>query len=78
MKHLKIFCALLIVILLSILATAYLLPNPYQVHYHGNFSVYIDGEMVDFSKPEYMEEIARCNVTKDIRHQDRIHLHENK
>lgn len=38
---------------------------------------YIDGKVWDFSKDIYMEEVSRCNVTTDVRPEDRIHLHEN-
>jgi protocatechuate 3,4-dioxygenase beta subunit len=53
-------------------------PRPYQAHHHANFAVYIDGEMQDFSSEMYMEETSRCNISTDVRAQDRIHLHDQK
>ncbi len=58
--------------------TYILTPRPYQVHYHANFAVYIDGKKVDFNTDNYMEETSRCNVTNDVKPQDRIHLHDKK
>lgn len=49
-----------------------------MVHWHANFAMYIDGKAEDFSTDNYMEETSRCNVTTDVKPQDRIHLHENK
>lgn len=71
----------IITIILVILATGItyiFVPRPYQVHHHANFAVYIDWLRVDFSTDNYMEETSRCNVTEDVKPQDRIHLHENK
>jgi hypothetical protein len=67
-----------IIVLLSIGLTYILTPRPYQVHWHANFAVYMSGELVDFSSDMYMEEVARCNITTDVRPEDRIHLHDNK
>lgn len=39
-------------------------------------AVVIDGKKWDFSREKYMEEVERCNVTVDVRPQDRIHLHD--
>ncbi len=64
-------------IALTVLVTYILLPRPLQVHYHANMAVYIDGKAWDFSKSIYMEEVSRCNVTTDVRPEDRIHLHDN-
>ena len=64
--------------LLAIAITYIFTPRPYQVHYHANFAVYIDGKQEDFSSEMYMEETARCNVTTGVLPQDRIHLHDKK
>ncbi len=64
--------------LLTIAITYLFTPRPNQVHYHANFALYIDGKEEDFSSEAYMEETSRCNVTTDVKPQDRIHLHDKK
>lgn len=76
-RILILISSVLLLIALAVFLTAYFLPRPYEVHYHANFAVYMDGQKVNFSKPEYMEEVSRCNVTSDVRPEDRIHLHNN-
>lgn len=68
----------IIVVLLTVGITYILIPRPYQVHWHANFAVFLDGKQWDFGKDIYMEETSRCNITTDVKPQDRIHLHENK
>lgn len=68
----------LLVLLISIGLTYILSPRPYMVHWHANFAMYRDGVLEDFTTDNYMEETSRCNVTTDVKPQDRIHLHENK
>lgn len=68
----------IIIILIAIGMTYMLVPRPYQVHHHANFAVFIDEKQWDFTKDIYMEEISRCNITTDVKPEDRIHLHENK
>jgi len=46
-------------------------------HFHANFAVYVDGERVDFSGDQYMEDVAGCSITGEIMPKDRAHLHEN-
>ena len=74
---LKIF-SYIVIVLLAIVMTYMLVPRPYQVHYHANFAIFLDGKQWDFGKDIYMEETSRCNITMDVKPQDRIHLHENK
>ncbi|MDR0787499.1 MAG: hypothetical protein LBG44_06490 [Gemmatimonadota bacterium] len=48
------------------------------VHLHANWAVFIDGERLDLSGDEYMQEIYVCMA--DPEHQepiDRVHMHEN-
>ncbi len=73
-KYIFFFLGILFVGFFTYLFT----PRPYQVHYHANFAVYIDGKEEDFSSQMYMEETSRCNVTNDVRPEDRIHLHDGK
>lgn len=46
-------------------------------HYHANFVVYINGERIDFSADEFMEDVAGCSLTGKMLPKDRVHLHEN-
>jgi hypothetical protein len=71
----KYFIALFLIVL-SIFLTFWLTPQAYRVHYHANMAVVIDGKKWDFTREKYMEEVERCNVTVDVRPQDRIHLHD--
>jgi hypothetical protein len=68
----------ILIVLISIGITYIFIPRPYVAHWHANFAVYIDGEQKDFGTDGYMEETSRCNVTTDVRAEDRIHLHDNK
>ncbi len=73
-KHILWFLFVLIVIGLTYILT----PRPYMVHWHANFAMYIDGKRESFDTANYMEETSRCNVTTDVKPQDRIHLHDGK
>jgi hypothetical protein len=75
MKHTLI---LLLAIFVTGTLTYILTPRPYRAHHHANMAVYIDGKMMDFSSSVYMEETSRCDITTDIRPEDRIHLHDGK
>lgn len=46
-------------------------------HFHANFAVFINGEKVDFTADEYMEDVAGCSLTNTVYPKDRAHLHEN-
>jgi hypothetical protein len=47
------------------------------VHYHANFTVFVDGERLDLSDERYMEDIATCKANPDIvLPRERAHLHE--
>ena len=46
-------------------------------HFHANFALYINGERIDFSLPEYSEDVAGCSIGDTIYAKDRVHLHEN-
>jgi hypothetical protein len=39
--------------------------------------MYVNGERIDFSGDEYMEDVAGCSITWEITPKDRAHLHEN-
>ena len=46
-------------------------------HYHANFAMYIDGERVDFSGDEFMEDVAWCWLSELMFPKHRAHLHSN-
>lgn len=66
----------IVILVLGVVLTAWLTPQAFRVHYHANMAVVIDGQKWDFSLEKYMEEVERCNVTSDVRPQDRTHLHD--
>ena len=78
MQSLVKLLSFLVLILITIGITYILTPRPYQVHYHANLAVFIEGKQWDFGRDIYMEETSRCNITTNVKPQDRIHLHENK
>lgn len=47
------------------------------VHYHANFGIVINGERLDLSGDEYMEDIGACTAGAQQKPGDRVHLHEN-
>jgi hypothetical protein len=47
------------------------------VHYHANFAVFVDGERLDLSGDEYMEEVTHCNAGAGMSPTERVHLHDN-
>jgi hypothetical protein len=55
-----------------------LMPQPEPVHFHANWALFVDGQRMDLSGREFMEDVAQCSV--DPTHQraeDRVHMHEN-
>lgn len=75
---------IILLLLLLILATGvflvwyiYSASEHVPPHFHANFAMYIDGEKIDFSGDQYMEDVAGCSITGDIMPKDRVHLHEN-
>jgi hypothetical protein len=63
----------LFIVLTAIRFIAY--EEPAHTHYHANFAVFIDGNKIDFNKPQYMEEVSSCDVTTHILPKQRVHLH---
>lgn len=47
------------------------------VHYHANFTIYINGVREELKDPSFYEELSSCD-TADHRPQHRAHLHDNK
>lgn len=54
-----------------------LVPMEEPTHYHANFALFVDGERVDLSADEYMEEVAMCVVGGTVAPRARAHLHNN-
>lgn len=51
---------------------------PEHVHYHANFSVYINGEREEFKDPKYYQEVAICMAGQGITVPEaRAHIHDN-
>lgn len=48
-----------------------------HLHYHTNFALFINEQRIDFSKPNYSEDVADCAVEGQILPRQRVHLHEN-
>jgi len=52
--------------------------NP-STHHHANWAVFVDGERLDLSGDQFMEEVSACSASdKGILPTQRIHLHENE
>jgi hypothetical protein len=48
------------------------------VHYHANWAVFVNGQRLDLSGNDYMEDVMQCSV--DPTHQraeERVHMHAN-
>lgn len=52
---------------------------PPATHHHANFAVYLNGERLDLSGDQYMEEVAACYAAEEgeIAPEHRAHMHEN-
>ncbi len=54
------------------------LPPPPVVHYHANWALVLDGERVDLTSAEYMEDVAACRADGAlVAPEERVHMHEN-
>jgi hypothetical protein len=52
-------------------------PVDEPVHYHANFAIFIEGERLDLSGDEFMEEVAGCGEGAAVLPRQRVHLHDN-
>lgn len=67
--------------LLGLLAGVFLLglarflatPWPDPPHYHANWAIFIEGERLDLSADEYMEDVAACGSA--LTPEQRVHMH---
>ncbi len=48
-----------------------------SVHYHANFTVYVNGERETFSAETYYEETAGCSLDASANPTERTHMHAN-
>lgn len=46
-------------------------------HFHANFALYVNGERVDLSGDEYMEDVTACTAGETVLPRARVHLHNN-
>jgi hypothetical protein len=68
---------LLGVILLGVVRFARI-QAPEGVHYHANWAVFVDGQRLDLSGGQYMEDIAACSMTgPDVPPAARVHMHDS-
>lgn len=52
------------------------LPEEHATHFHANFAIFVDGQRVDLSDRQYMEDVASCRTdAADVDPKDRVHLH---
>jgi hypothetical protein len=48
---------------------------PHPVHFHANWSVYVDGERLDLSADRYMEDVLACAGGEHVHPAERVHMH---
>lgn len=54
------------------------LPENEPVHHHANWSVWVEGQRVDLSADEFMEDVSACSAGGDsVSPYQRVHMHEN-
>jgi hypothetical protein len=75
-KHLIIFVAGIFVSLLATTVIRYALVKDTAVHYHANFSLYINGQEDAFESFTFYEEIAACDTHELDNPKPRVHLHD--
>ena len=46
-------------------------------HYHASFALFVDGERVDVSGDEFMEDVSSCAAGETVLPRARVHLHNN-
>ena len=66
----------IIIATLTFTAVRLLGQHPEYTHYHANWAVYIDGNRLDLSGPEYMEAVNACIEGTHIQPNQRVHMHE--
>lgn len=46
-------------------------------HYHASFAIFVNGERLDLSGDEFMEDVTSCAAGHTVLPRGRVHLHEN-
>lgn len=71
--------ALLLIVLgaFIMVAVRYATIKDTSVHYHANFSLYVDGQQDTFQGPGYYEEVAACNTHNHDDLASRTHMHDS-
>jgi hypothetical protein len=54
-----------------------IVPVERPMHHHANFALFVEGQRVDLSADEYMEDVAMCVVGGTVLPTARAHLHNN-
>lgn len=52
-------------------------PPEEPTHYHANFALFANGERIDLSADEFMEDVATCAAGETVLPRARVHLHNN-
>lgn len=68
--------AVLGIIALVALRFAFVTPEE-PTHYHADFALFANGERIDLSGDEYMEDVATCVAGGMVLPRARVHLHDN-
>lgn len=50
---------------------------PEPTHYHANFAVWVNGERLDLSADQFMEDVGSCAAQGAVLPRERAHLHNN-
>lgn len=50
---------------------------PEPTHYHANFAVWVNGERLDLSADQFMEDVGSCAAAGAVLPRERAHLHNN-
>lgn len=74
MKYLSFIIALTILSLVACSRTP--VANPDPNHTHADFAVWIDGEKLDFSRPEFMSGTSDDHDPDHTKHHQYLHLHD--
>lgn len=75
-KYSLVFAAGLLVAFIATTAVRYALIQHKEVHYHANFSLYINGQEDQFKSFTFYEEVAACDVHAIDDVKGRAHMHD--
>ena len=75
-KMLKVAGVVFGLTLLLIFGLRFVFLQKYEVHYHANFAVFIDGERLPFEKFTFYEEVEACGGNSIESPKIRVHMHD--